>query len=133
MLTSSKTTDIGIWPSLKSRKDAPLFANDDFFPLKSTNRFQAVSTGKTQNTLTEHSDDDSVYFNIENIESTCAPPEFTQSFGIAIAEALNSAAQLKNPRKQQTSSSNGRAAGSKKKRNNKMILFSTGGYTFDGK
>lgn len=134
MLTSPKANDTEMWPSLSRRKEIPSFSNDGFLPLKSSNRFHAVSTGSSRlNVNNEHSDDESIDLNIDEKEPKCAPPEFNESFGSAISEALNNAALLKNPRKQEIVSLNQRASGSKKKKANKMILFSTGGHTFDGK
>lgn len=131
MLTSPKN-DALFWPSLARKKDVPLFATDEFQPLPSSNRFQAVSNAQPHaHAVNEHSDDDSVDMNGDFVDA-CAPPEFKESFGSAIAEALNNAAQLKNPRKQQISSGGARNGGKKKKNNNKTVLFSTGGRTFDG-
>lgn len=74
-------------------------------------------------------------FTIDDLETTYARPEFNESFGLAIAEALNKAAHSKTPRKQhqqqqQIESLYGRSngAGKKKKNTKKTILFSTGNF-----
>lgn len=126
MLTSPKNNDELFWPTLGRPKDVPFFASDDFQPLPSSNSFHAVASAN-ENIQVDHSDDDSFEMSAE----ACAPPEFKESFGTAIAEALNNAA-LKNSRKQQMSATNTRNGGKKKKNNNKTVLFSTGGRTFDG-
>lgn len=129
------------WPTLgRPTKEQPMFAKPD-----SKIQFWSTNTGsengKILSASIEHSDEDSVDFAIDDLETTYARPEFNESFGLAIAEALNKAAHSKNPRKQQQpqqiESTFGRlqngGASKKKKNTKKTILFSTGNRTFDGK
>lgn len=131
------------WPTLGRPKDVPIFSShSDLAALKSSNATERDYGTASSGGYIEHSDEDSVDFAIDDLESAYARPELNESFGSAIAEALNKAAALsKNPRKQQpiepssSSSSNGRPAtgGKKKKTANKTILFSTVSRNFDGK
>lgn len=143
MLTSPMAAGnkVDSWPTLGRPKDAPIFASQsDSFTVKSSNgvtnaRERGISSSSGN---VEHaSDEESVDFAIDDLESAYSRPELKESFGTAIAEALNKAAALsKNPRKQQQteSSTNGRPTngGKKKKNTKKTILFSTVSRTFDG-
>lgn len=123
MLTSPRQAEL--WPTLGRPKESPAFATADFQPLQS-NRNQIVTTKSIAiGNANDHSDNESVDF----AEEACAPPEFKNSFGSAIAEALNNSAHMK-PAQNGNQSINLR--GKKKKNNGKMVLFSTGGRTFDG-
>lgn len=142
MLTSPKSTNAVNWPSLGGqRKDGAIFLANDFQPLGASHRPRTVSGewAVGRKPINEQSEDDnSVDIHVDDIEALCAPPEYSRSFGSAIAEALNSAAQVKNPRKPQQSTQaaaahTGAGGGNKKKKAQKMVLFSTGGHTFDGK
>lgn len=137
MAAANKTE---IWPTLGRPKDVPMFApNGDSFTLKSANgtaNEREIGMPSSFGNV-EHSDEDSVDFAIDDLESAYSRPELKESFGSAIAEALNKAAALsKNPRKQQqTESSTGSRpinGGKKKKTTKKTILFSTVSRTFDG-
>lgn len=132
MLTSpmAAANKMESWPTLGRPKDGPIFASQsDSFTVKSSNG--------SERRYVEHSDEDSVDFAIDDLESAYSRPELKESFGSAIAEALNKAAALsKNPRKQQTSESSTGSrptnGGKKKKNTKKTILFSTVSRTFDG-
>lgn len=87
-----------------------------------------ASNANSTHVAHEHSEDESVDFGHDFSEEACAPPEFKSSFGSAIAEALNKSAHVK-PTKNRSQVTNGRG---KKKKNNGMVLFSTGGRTYDG-
>lgn len=117
-----------------------MFSAQDFQPLSAPSRRPRTVSGASstgQQMAHEPSDDDSIDTNVEDIEALCAPPEYSKSFGSAIAEALNNAAKVKNPRKSKQSAQTivqATAGGNKKKKAQKMVLFSTGGsHTFDGK
>lgn len=123
------------WPTLGRPKDAPIFSLNDCPPL--TSKQTGIDRTHSASSNIEHSDEDSVDFAIDDLEMTYARPEFKESFGSAIADALNKAALPKNPRKQQQQQqiepSNGRSNGGKKKKNTKKtVLFSTISRTFDG-
>lgn len=127
MLTSSQAgMQAELWPTLAQPKEnsAP-FSTADFLPLRPT-RPQALV--QNANTAHENSEDESVDYANDFNEEACAPPEFKSSFGSAIAEALNKTAHVK-PTKNRNQVTNGRG---KKKKNNGMVLFSTGGRTYDG-
>lgn len=121
------------WPTLGRPKENPLFAQTDSTQFRSNDGL----TIDRDNGKIDHSDEDSADFAIDDLETTYARPEFNESFGLAIAEALNKAAHSKSPHKQQKQieSPLGRqnGAGKKKKNTKKTILFSTGNCTFDGK
>lgn len=132
MLTSPQTgSNKESWPTLGRTRDLSFSASDDATIRRITG---SVSSSRTTNI--DHTDDESIDHSIDDIEATCAPPEYTASFGSAIAEALTNATQQKNPRKQASvngrSGAGGNGGGKKKKNNNKMVLFSTGCRTFDG-
>lgn len=128
------------WPTLGRPKE-PLFASQaPISPAKTIKSDAAVISaaklGTSLGGFVECSDEDSVDVAADDLEALYARPEFNESFGTSIAEALNKAAHSKNPRKQQIEASNGRTApvaGKKKKNNKKTVLFSTGSHTFDGK
>ncbi|XP_031631421.1 uncharacterized protein LOC116345847 [Contarinia nasturtii] len=135
MLTSPRTANTELWPTLSRPKEVMMVHGD--VP-KSASGFVSDRDNGTSMAAAavEHSDEDSVDFATNDLETTYARPEFNESFGMAIAEALNKAAHSKNPRKQhqievpphcQTSISK------KKKNTKKTILFSTGNRTFDRK
>lgn len=124
------------WPTLGRPKDFPIFSFNDCPPLGQTaTRTANGCGGNAVSSNIEHSDEDSVDFAIDDLEMTYARPEFKESFGSAIAEALNKAALSKNPRKQQQiESTNSRSnPGKKKKATKKTVLFSTISRNFDGK
>lgn len=145
MLTSPMASNsVNSWPTLASRpKENPFFAQSDSSPFKSLHCEPNGSvgdrgeSGMNSKTKHDHSDDESIDFAINDLETTYARPEFNESFGTAIAEALNKAAHSKNPRKQQIEMATGRnggGGGKKKKNTRQTILFSTGSSrTFDGK
>lgn len=139
MLTSpTANKNVNSWPTLGRPKESPFYAQSDSSPFKSFKSDQSDSFGDRELGMNskphaDHSDDESVDFAINDLETTYARPEFNESFGTAIAEALNKAAHSKNPRKQQIDPANGRTgAGKKKKNTKKTILFSTGSRTYDG-
>lgn len=127
MLTSPQSGTQGeLWPTLAQPKEIlATFSANDFLPLRPT-RPSIIA----QHTIVphEHSEDESVDYGNDCCEEACAPPEFKSSFGAAIAEALNKSAHVK-PTKNRSQVTNGRG---KKKKNNGMVLFSTGGRTYDG-
>lgn len=128
MLTSPQSgSTVESWPTLGRTRDNSFSAC--FEP---SNRSSAAGPSNSRTTNNDHTDDDeTTELSIDDIEAICAPPEYTASFGSAIAEALNGA--TKNLRKQATPPVSCRPSGGKKKKNNnKMVLFSTGGRTFDG-
>lgn len=135
MLTAPKSSDAGNWPSLSGPKAAPLFASNEWLPLSVSRISRTVSGESNRKAINEQSDDDSIDSNVEDIEATCAPPVYLNDFGSVIANALD-ATQIKNSRKpHQSTPANvlSSTGGNKKKKNKKMVLFSTGGHTFDGK
>lgn len=131
MLTSAKTIQAELWPTLGTPKDVPGFSTTDFMPLQARSKKSTVHGPFCQSENNhkfsyEHSDDESIDY------ESCAPPEFKSSFGSAIAEALNNAsAHDKTPKNE---GNGGTKAGRNKKKKNvgKTLLFSTGCRTFDG-
>lgn len=123
------------WPTLGRPKE-PSFAmhNSTASPVKTPSMYATASNGHI-----ECSDEDSVDAATDDLEALYARPEFNESFGQSIADALNKAAHSKNPRKQQQQQQQVDASkcavnGKKKKAPKKStVLFSTGSHTFDGK
>lgn len=128
MLTSPKTIQ-GLWPTLGASKEVPGFSAADFLPLQSRTHKTSIASCQSESNHKfsyEHSDDESVDY-----ESCAAPPEFKNSFGSAIAEALNHASHGKGSKNENGGSA--KAGRNKKKKNaGKTLLFSTGGRAFDG-
>lgn len=133
MLTSpTASNSVNTWPTLGRPKVNPFNAQIDSSPFKSFKNDQNENGMNFKPNL-DHSDDESVDCAIDDLEITYARPEFNESFGTAIAIALNKAAHSKNPRKQQVELPTTTSTGGKKKKNSKKtILFSTGNRTFDG-
>lgn len=140
MLTSpTATNSVNSWPTLGRPKENACNAQDDYPSLKLFKSDQNDATGDRENgmsskTTVDYSDSESIDSAINDLESTYARPEFNESFGTAIAEALNKAAHARNPHKQQNELTNSHSggAGKKKKNTKKTILFSTGNRTYDG-
>lgn len=134
MLTSPQSgSNVENWPTLGRTRDFSFSTSDE-----STIRRLTNASNPRTNPNDQTDDDDSVDGRIDDIEATCAPPEYTASFGSAIAAALSNANHVKSSRKPIPVPNTGRNAnsggggGKKKKNNNKTVLFSTGGRTFDG-
>lgn len=126
LASSDKGMQAELWPTLAQPKEIPAtFSTSDFLPLRPSRPAAVVQHSST---VHENSEDESADCNNDFSEEACAPPEFRSSFGSAIAEALNRSAHVK-PTKHQGQVTNGRG---KKKKNNGMVLFSTGGRTYDG-
>lgn len=143
MLTSPKTLQTELWPTLAAPKDLPVFSNADFVPLQSRSpkveqpgSSSHSCNNHNQRMNNDHSDDDSVDCYSAFSAEASAPPEFKNSFGCAIAEALNNASLSKGS-KNGNSLVNGGNTGARNKKKKKVsgttLLFSTGGRTFDGK
>lgn len=130
MLTSSQTgMQAELWPTLAQPKEIPAtFSAADFLPLRPTRPPAIAHQLQHTSSAHEHSEDESVDYGNDFSEEACAPPEFKSSFGSAIAEALNKSAHVK-PTKNRSQVTNARG---KKKKNSGMVLFSTGGRTYDG-
>lgn len=132
MLTSPQSgSNVENWPTLGRTRDFSFSTGDESTIRRQTNASQPRTNPN------DHIDDESVDDQIDDIEANCAPPEYTASFGSAIAAALSGANHVKSSRKPIPVPNNGRNAnggggGKKKKNNNKTVLFSTGGRTFDG-
>lgn len=93
-------------------------------PKKSMEFDAATSTSSVivSSNLEQHTDDDSV--ELPGEEEAFAPPAFNNSFGLAIADALNKTAYEKTNNKAKQP----QTAKSKKKRNReKIVLFSSNG------
>lgn len=128
------------WPTLGRPKEPSLASTAS--PVKTSSMYATTSNGHSthSNGHIECSDEDSVDAATDDFEALYARPEFNESFGQSIADALNKAAHSKNPRKQQQQQqqqvdvSKGAVNGKKKKAPKKStVLFSTGSHTFDGK
>lgn len=128
MLTSAQTgIQTELWPTLAQPKEIPTaISTADFLPLRPC-RPPAMAQHANLHAH-EHSEDESIDYGQDFNAEACAPPEFKSSFGSAIAEALNKSAHVK-PTENRNQVTNGRG---KKKKNNGMVLFSTGGRTYDG-
>lgn len=138
MLTSPMSaTKVESWPTLGRPKESPFAMHSPASPMKTT--FANDMCGASSNGHIDGSDEDSIDVATDDLEALYARPEFNESFGQSIADALNKAAHSKNPRKQQQQQQidAGRCitANGKKKKNAKKttVLFSTGSHTFDGK
>lgn len=134
MLTSPQSgSNVENWPTLGRTRDFSFSTSDE-----STIRPLTNSSNPPTNPNGHIDDNESVDGRIDDIETTCAPPEYTASFGSAIAAALSNANHVKSVRKpifvpNTGRNVNGGGGGAKKKKNNnKTVLFSTGGRTFDG-
>lgn len=127
MLSSSQRgMQTELWPTLAQPKEIPAsFSTSDFLPLRPSRPPAVVQHASIAH---ENSEDESADFGNDFSEGACAPPEFRSSFGSAISEALNRSAHVK-PTQHRGQVTNGRG---KKKKNNGMVLFSTGGRTYDG-
>lgn len=129
------------WPTLGRPKESPfaMHNNSTASPMKTTFANDMCATSSSSNGHIDGSDEDSIDAATDDLEALYARPEFNESFGKSIADALNKAAHSKNPRKQQQQQQidAGRCitANGKKKKNAKKttVLFSTGSHTFDGK
>lgn len=131
MLTSPQSgSNVENWPTLGRTRDFSFSTNDESTIRRITNSSNPCTNPN------DPADDESVDGQIDDIEATCAPPEYTASFGSAIAVALSNANHVKSSRKPIPVPNNGRnpngGGAKKKKNNNKTVLFSTGGRTFDG-
>lgn len=102
----------------------PLFAQTESQSVTAS-EFSMASHGN-------HSDEGSMDLATDDVETAYARPEFKESFGSAIAEALNKAAHSKHPRKPQREANDRPAACKKQRKSKNTVLFSTGGRTFDG-
>lgn len=121
MLTTKKTPKAELWPTLGPTKE-PVFTSNDFpSALRNPSSNVAAFTSRHTPSHSYESDEGECY---NQDEVACAPPEFKNSFGSAIAEALT----MKSFGQQ--NSQNGSKG--KKKKGNKTLLFTTGGRTFDG-
>lgn len=127
MLTSSQSgVQAELWPTLaQPKQNSAIFSAADFLPLRPSRPQAAPQNGSILHGH-EHSEDESV--EIDFSEEACAPPDFKNSFGSAVAEALNRSAHVK-PTNNRNQTTNGRG---KKKKNNGTVLFSTGGRAYDG-
>lgn len=134
MLTSPQSgSNVENWPTLGRTRDFSFSISDE------STIHRPTDSANPRTNPNNHTDDESIDGHIDDIEATCAPPEYTASFGSAIAAALSNASHVKGSRKSIPVPNNGRNAnggggggGKKKKNNNKTVLFSTGGRTFDG-
>lgn len=113
----SKKIQAELWPALSEPQKSLLFAAENAQPVIQSTSYSVLS---------QHSDDE--HDNGINNDDLCPPPEFSNSFGLAIAEALNKSALDKVIKK--TDQTNV-ARGKKKKNKSKTILFSNGGRQFD--
>lgn len=130
------------WPTLGRPKESTFAMHGSTAsPAKAPPMHATTSNGGQSahsNGHIECSDEDSVDAATDDLEALYARPEFNESFGQSIADALNKAAHSKNPRKQQqqqVDASKCAAVNGKKKKAPKKstVLFSTGNHTFDGK
>lgn len=143
MLTSPMSANkVESWPTLGRPKESPFAMQNNPMasPIKGASASDTYGASSAPNGHIECSDEDSIDAATDDLEALYARPEFNESFGQSIADALNKAAHSKNPRKQQHQQQidAGRccttAAGKKKKNAKKTtVLFSTGSHTFDGK
>ena len=117
MLTTVKTPKAELWPTLAPSKE-PAFS------------FSSYASGPQRDApkaATRHDDTDD---DDDDLSGACAPPAYRESFGSAIAEALDlNAAISKSTQSKNPSTGNGGRA--KKKKGKNTVLFTTNCRTFD--
>lgn len=120
MLTSPKTSNVPIWPSLKT-KEFVFPPSTAAGPSRASANISASSTMKNTNNFDSDADDE---FNEDYARPLAMPSD---SFGLAIAEALYQNSSLNNNNNKAAQGGKG-----KKKKNRNTVLFSMGGRAFDG-
>lgn len=121
ILTTSKTSNVPIWPSLKTKEFAFPPTTAAGGPSRVSASVSTLSNNKYTNKFDSDNDDD------EYNEDYARPVAVSSdSFGSAIAEALYQNASSNNNSNKATHGGKG------KKKNRNTVLFSMGGRTFDG-
>ena len=124
IVTTTQTTNAYAWPTLAQKKLSFSFSDPLPPPTKNIN----INGGQNlQNRFKQLSESDDGGSNPEDELMTRAPG-FKQSFGSAIAEALEKSVYKNGDGKNASASGGGKG----KKKNKKTILFSTGGRSFNG-
>lgn len=120
MLTTSKSSEAPLWPSLEPTKK-PAFLDhptSSYAGQTASSRVRSsasTSSAKSSNAVDTDDDDELAYAPRPNVSS--------ESFGTAIAQAL----MLNN-----YSADHGTKGNKKKKKNRSTVLFSMGGRNYDG-